>query len=83
MSVLIYNTCLQAFLCCHYDGTTILDTDNNVTYIDESTVFLNATRDMSFKDTKKVICGRLGLNYNCRMWASSVEGQGVITYLDR
>jgi hypothetical protein len=73
MSILIYITCLQAFLCCHYDG--------NVTYIDESTIFLNATRDMSFKDTKKIIGERLELNYNCRMWASSIEVQGVITYL--
>jgi hypothetical protein len=60
MSVLIYITCLQVFLCCHYDGTTVLDTDNNITYIDESTVFLNATRDMSFKDTKKLYMEDLG-----------------------
>jgi hypothetical protein len=25
---------------------------------------LNGTKDMSFEDTKKYICGRLELNYN-------------------
>jgi hypothetical protein len=38
--------------------------NNNITYISRSSVFLNGTRGMSFKDTKKIICGRLELNYN-------------------
>ena len=38
---------------CHYSGTIVHDTNNNITYIDGSVVFLNATKDMSFKDIKK------------------------------
>jgi hypothetical protein len=49
---------------CHYDGTVVPDTNNNITYIGRSTVFLNGTWSMSFKDTKNVICGILELNYN-------------------
>ena len=39
--------------------------NNNITYIDKSTMFLNVTRGMSFEDTKKKkLCERLELNYN-------------------
>jgi len=41
---------------CLYGSTIVSDTNNNITYIDESIVFLNATIVMSFEDTKKVIC---------------------------
>jgi hypothetical protein len=48
----------------YYGGTIIPDTNNNFTYINRSTMFMNAITDMSFEDIKKVICGRLRLNYN-------------------
>jgi hypothetical protein len=41
---------------CHYGSTIVSYTNNNITYIDKSIVFLNATTCMSFEDTKKVIC---------------------------
>ena len=44
---------------CHYGSTIVSDTNNNITYIDESIVFLNATTDMSFEDTKKVVCEKI------------------------
>jgi hypothetical protein len=49
---------------CHYDGIIVLNTNSSITYINGSTIFLNGTRNMSFKDTKQVIYERLGLNYN-------------------
>ena len=52
------------FMLCHYDGTIILDTNNSITYIDKSTVFLNGIRGMPFEDTKKVTYRTLELNYN-------------------
>ena len=45
-------------------GSIIPYTNNIITYIGKSTIFLNGTRSMSFENTKKVICGRLELNYN-------------------
>jgi hypothetical protein len=42
------------FILCHYGDTTIPDMNNNITYISRSSVFLNGTRGMSFKDTKKL-----------------------------
>ena len=47
-----------------YSNTIIHDMNNSITYIDRSTIFLNATRDMSFEDTEQVIYGRLEFNYN-------------------
>jgi len=61
---ILQNMSSNFFMLCHYDGTVVPDTNNNITYIGRSTVFLNVTRSMSFKDTKNVICGRLELNYN-------------------
>ena len=39
---------------CHYGSTIVSDTNNNIIYIDESIVFLNATTG-----TKKVICEKI------------------------
>jgi hypothetical protein len=39
---------------CYYSSTIVHDTDNNITYIDRSIVFLNDTRGMSFEDIKKL-----------------------------
>jgi hypothetical protein len=44
---------------CHYGSTIVSDTNNNITYIDESIVFLNATTGMSFEDIKNVICEKI------------------------
>ena len=52
------------FMLCHYSSTIVHDTNNSITYIYRSIVFLNDIKGMSFDDTKKVICGRLELNYN-------------------
>ena len=52
------------FMLCCYSSTIIHDMSNSITYIDGSTIFLNATRDMSFEDTMQIIYGRLELNYN-------------------
>jgi hypothetical protein len=49
---------------CNYDGTIVPDMNNNITYTDESIVFLNAAKGMSLEDTKKVTYRRLGLSYN-------------------
>jgi len=49
------------FMLCHYDGTIVPYTNNSFTYINESIVFLNATGGMLFENTKKIICGRLGV----------------------
>jgi hypothetical protein len=38
--------------------------NNNITCIRENILFLNGTRGISFEDTKKIIRGRLELNYN-------------------
>ena len=50
------------------------------------TVFFNATRGLSFEDTKKIICGRLGLNYNDIeidiTWRSLVGGTSVFLDTD-
>jgi len=65
MSIFILqNISLNFFMLCRYGDTIILDMNNNITYIGQSTVFLNSIRGMPFEDTKKVICGRLELNYN-------------------
>jgi hypothetical protein len=52
------------FIWCHYSSAIVHDTNNNITYTERNIVFLNDTRGMSFEDIKKVICGRLELNYN-------------------
>jgi hypothetical protein len=49
------------FMLCHYDGIIVPYTNNSFTYINESLMFLNATGGMSFENTKKIICGRLGV----------------------
>ena len=49
---------------CHYDVTIVHGTNNSITYIGRSIVLLNGIGGMSFEDTKKVIRGRLELNYN-------------------
>jgi len=49
---------------CNYNGTIVPDMNNNITYADGSIVFLNAVKDMSLEDTKKVTYRRLGLGYN-------------------
>jgi len=65
MSIFILqNMSSNFFMLCHYDDTVVPDTNNNITYIGRSIMFLNGTRSMLFKDTKNVICGRLELNYN-------------------
>jgi len=65
MSIFILqNMSSNFFILCHYGDNIIPDMNNNITYISRSSVFLNGTRGMSFKDTKKIICGRLELNYN-------------------
>jgi hypothetical protein len=62
MSILILqNMPSNLFILCHYSGTIVPDTNNSITYIDKN---INVTKGISFKDTKKIICGRLGLNYN-------------------
>jgi hypothetical protein len=55
---------LNFFMLCHYSDTIVHDTNNNITCIKGNTVFLNGTRGILFEDTKKIICGRLELNYN-------------------
>jgi hypothetical protein len=49
---------------CHYDVTIVPGTNNSITYIGRSIVLLNGIGGMSFEDTKKIIRGRLELNYN-------------------
>jgi len=61
---ILWNMSSNFFMLCHYNDTVVPDTNNNITYIGKSTVFLNGTGSMSFKDTKNVICGILELNYN-------------------
>jgi hypothetical protein len=58
---ILQNISVNFFMLCHYSGTIVLDTNNNITYIDGSVVFLNATKNMSFKDIKK-----------CYIWNSCV-----------
>jgi len=65
MSIFILqNMSSNLFMLCHYSSTIVHDTNNSITYICRNTVFLNDIKGMSFDDTKKVICGRLELNYN-------------------
>jgi len=65
MSIFILqNMSSNFFILRHYSDTIIPDMNNNITYISRNGVFLNGTRGMSFKDIKKVIYGRLELNYN-------------------
>jgi len=65
MSIFILqNISSNFFMLCHYSGIIVSDTNNCSTYICGNIMFLNGTRDMSFEDTKKYICGRLNLNYN-------------------
>jgi hypothetical protein len=42
------------FMLCHYSNIIVHDTNNNITYIDRSILFLNDTRGMSFEDIKKL-----------------------------
>jgi len=49
---------------CHYSDIIVHDMNNNITCIRENILFLNGTRGISFEDTKKIIRGRLELNYN-------------------
>ena len=48
----------------HYDGIIVPGINNSITYINRSTMLLNTIKGVSFKDTKQVIYGKLGLNYN-------------------
>jgi hypothetical protein len=40
---ILQNMSSNFFMLCHYDGTIVPDTNNNITYIGKSTVFLNGT----------------------------------------
>ena len=61
---ILQNMFSNFFMLCHYGNTIVSDTNNSITYIDKNIVFLNTTRGVSLEDTKKIIRGRLGLNYN-------------------
>lgn len=48
------------FMLCYYDDTIILNIKNNITYNDESNVWLNAILGMPLEDIKQVPCQRFG-----------------------
>jgi hypothetical protein len=50
---LFYIMSSNFFILYHYSDTIVHDTNNNIIFIRESTLFLNGTKSISFKDTKK------------------------------
>jgi len=64
MSIFILQNVFKLLYVVSLCGSIIPYMNNIITYISRSTMFLNGTRSMSFKNTKKVICERLELNYN-------------------
>ena len=41
---IVHNMSSNLFMLCHYSGTIVLHTNNSITYIGGSTVFLNGTK---------------------------------------